>query len=117
MWAFEAGVDHGNGYSEVSDVFVEIYQGRYIETISFSYDYDGYWEAVVDERFTSAEQKRIIYQKLGDIDPSVRRGVEEEFLDPYPHALVRLRAVGRTDVVGDKVARVEESLLKKRPPL
>ena len=29
VWAFEAGVDHGNGYSEVSDVFVEIYQGRY----------------------------------------------------------------------------------------
>lgn len=70
---------------------------------------------VVDERFTRAEEKRIIYQKLADIDPSVRRSVEEEFLDPYPHALVRLRAVGRTDVVGEKVSRAEESLLKERP--
>jgi len=72
---------------------------------------------VVDERFTSVEEKRIIYQKLKDIDPSVRRGVEEEFLDPYPHALVRLRAVGREDVVGDHISKKEESVLKRRPPL
>ncbi|MHA1882245.1 MAG: radical SAM protein [Candidatus Thorarchaeota archaeon] len=72
---------------------------------------------VVDERFTSAEEKRIIYQKLSDIDPSVRRGVEEEFLDPYPHALVRLRAVGREDVTGEDVSKVEKDLLRKRPPL
>ncbi|MFW9801697.1 MAG: radical SAM protein [Candidatus Thorarchaeota archaeon] len=55
---------------------------------------------VVDPRFTSDEEKRVIYDRLNDIHPTVRRGIEEEFLDPYPHALVRLRAVGREDVTG-----------------
>ncbi|MFW9863445.1 MAG: radical SAM protein [Candidatus Thorarchaeota archaeon] len=55
---------------------------------------------VVDPRFTSDEEKRVIYDRLNDIHPTVRRGIEEEFLDPYPHALVRLRAVGREDVIG-----------------
>ncbi|MHA1480277.1 MAG: radical SAM protein [Candidatus Thorarchaeota archaeon] len=72
---------------------------------------------VIDERFTTVEEKETIYQKLTDIDLSVRRGVEEEFLDPYPHALVRLRAVGREDVVGDYISKKEESVLKRRPPL
>ena len=46
---------------------------------------------------------------------SRRENVEEEFLDPYPHALVRLRAVGRNDVTGKEVSRVEERMLRERP--
>lgn len=72
---------------------------------------------VVDPRFTSDEEKQVIYDKLSDIDKSVRNGVEEENLDPYPHALVRLRAVGREDVTGDEVSRVEERMLRERPDL
>lgn len=70
---------------------------------------------VVDARFTTEEEKQVIYNKLADIDISVRESVEEEFLDPYPHALVRLRAVGREDVTGREIARVEESMLRERP--
>jgi uncharacterized Fe-S cluster-containing radical SAM superfamily protein len=70
---------------------------------------------VVDPRFTTEEEKKFIYQKLADIDVSLRNNVEEEFLDPYPHALVRLRAVGREDVTGKEVSRVEESMLRERP--
>jgi len=70
---------------------------------------------VVDPRFTTDEEKQIIYDKLDAIHPSVKSKVEEEFLDPYPHALVRLRAVGREDVTGKEIARVELSMLKERP--
>ena len=70
---------------------------------------------VVDPRFTSEEEKQAIYDKLSDIDKSVREKVEEEYLDPYPHALVRLRAVGRDDVTGKEISRVEESRLRERP--
>ncbi|MDF1538219.1 MAG: radical SAM protein [Candidatus Thorarchaeota archaeon] len=70
---------------------------------------------VVDPRFTTEEEKQTIYKKLADIHPSVRNGVEEETLDPYPHALVRLRAVGREDVTGKEISRVEERLLRERP--
>ncbi len=72
---------------------------------------------VVDPRFTSEEEKQEIYEKLEAIDPSIARSVEEEFLDPYPHALVRLRAVGRNDVTGEDVTAREASVLKHRPPL
>lgn len=70
---------------------------------------------VVDPRFTTEEEKLVIYDKLSDIDKSVRESVEEEYLDPYPHALVRLRAVGRDDVTGKEVSRVEERLLREQP--
>lgn len=69
---------------------------------------------VVDPRFTSEDERQVIYDKLSDIDVSVRRSVEEEFLDPYPHVLVRLRAVGRNDVTGKEVTRMEERLLRER---
>jgi len=72
---------------------------------------------VVDPRFTTEEEKKIIYQKLADINPSIRKNVEEELLDPYPHALVRLRAVGRVDVTGKNISRVEERMLRERPEL
>lgn len=70
---------------------------------------------VVDPRFTSEEEKQVIYDKLSDIDKTVREEVEEEYLDPYPHALVRLRAVGREDVTGKEISRVEKSRLRERP--
>ncbi|TET11294.1 MAG: radical SAM protein [Candidatus Thorarchaeota archaeon] len=70
---------------------------------------------VVDPRFTSEEEKQVIYDKLSDIDKTVKEGVEEEYLDPYPHALVRLRAVGREDVTGKEISRVEKSMLRERP--
>ena len=69
---------------------------------------------VVDPRFTTEEEKQTIYKKLADIHPSIRDGVEEELLDPYPHALVRLRAVGRDDVTGKEISRVEERMLRER---
>lgn len=70
---------------------------------------------VVDPRFTTEEEKQVIYDKLAEIDKSVRNSVEEEFLDPYSHALVRLRAVGRADVTGKEISLVEESRLRERP--
>lgn len=71
---------------------------------------------VVDPRFTSEEDKAIIYRKLKDIDPMLQNEVEEEYLLPYPHALVRLRAVGRTDVTGKEMKLKERAALKKKPP-
>ncbi len=70
---------------------------------------------VVDPRFTPKEDKAIIYGKLNQIDPLVRREIEEEFLNPYPHALVRLRAVGREDVTGHEMKLKERAALKRRP--
>jgi len=70
---------------------------------------------VVDPRFTSKEEKDTIYRRLSDIDQSIRRNVEEEYLDPYPHALVRLRAVGRTDVTGEMVSEKEKQALRGKP--
>jgi uncharacterized Fe-S cluster-containing radical SAM superfamily protein len=70
---------------------------------------------VVDERFTSENEKNAIYSRLAEIDPIVRRGVEEEFLDPYPHALVRLRAVSRDDVTGTEISRRERQALENKP--
>lgn len=83
------------------------------------------WEAgvsfhvavVVDPRFTTPEEKKVIYDRLFKIDPSVRYSVEEEYLDPYPHALVRLRAAGRVDVTGKSRNKKEKHVLSKRPPL
>ena len=72
---------------------------------------------VVDERFTSRQEKEIIYSKLNEINPQVRRQVEEETLDPYPHALVRLRAVGREDVTGKELSEKERYALSRRPPM
>jgi len=71
---------------------------------------------VVDPRFTPAKDKNIIYEKLKEIDPMVLKGVEEEFLSPYPHALVRLRAVGREDVTGKEMKLKERAALRERPP-
>ena len=70
---------------------------------------------VVDPRFTSEEDKATIYRKLKKIDPLLQEEVEEEFLSPYPHALVRLRAVGRTDVTGLEMKLKERAALKKKP--
>jgi uncharacterized Fe-S cluster-containing radical SAM superfamily protein len=70
---------------------------------------------VVDPRFTSESEKSVIYSRLADIDPSICRSVEEEYLDPYPHALVRLRAVGRTDVTGGIVSEKEKQALRSMP--
>lgn len=72
---------------------------------------------VVDPRFTTPEEKKVIYDKLTSIDKSIARKVEEEYLDPYPHALVRLRAVGREDVTGEEISDRELSVLRKRPDL
>jgi uncharacterized Fe-S cluster-containing radical SAM superfamily protein len=72
---------------------------------------------VIDERFTSQSEKEVIYSRLYKINPQVRRQVEEEFLDPYPHALVRLRAVGREDVTGKAMSEKERYALSKRPPM
>ncbi|MHA2139858.1 MAG: radical SAM protein [Candidatus Thorarchaeota archaeon] len=71
---------------------------------------------VVDPRFTSDEEKAVIYDRLNDIHPTIQRGVEEEFLDPYPHALVRLRAVGREDVTGQEM-NDQEVYAKRRMPV
>ncbi len=70
---------------------------------------------VVDPRFTSKEDKATIYRKLKKIDPLIRREVEEEYLSPYPHALVRLRVAGRVDVVGLKMKLKERVALKEKP--
>lgn len=70
---------------------------------------------VVDPRFTSEEDKASIYRKLKNIDPTIQKEVEEEFLSPYPHALVRLRAVGRTDVTGKEMKLKERAVLRKKP--
>jgi uncharacterized Fe-S cluster-containing radical SAM superfamily protein len=70
---------------------------------------------VVDPRFTTEHEKQVIFDRLSDIDTSIKKNVEEEYLDPYPHALVRLRAVGRDDVTGKEISRVEESRLRERP--
>lgn len=70
---------------------------------------------VVDPRFTSMEDKVNIYEKLKRIDPSIRKGVEEEYLSPYPHALVRLRAIGRTDVTGKEMKLKERAALNEMP--
>ncbi|MFX0074549.1 MAG: radical SAM protein [Candidatus Hermodarchaeota archaeon] len=72
---------------------------------------------VVDPRFTSKEDKANIYKKLTDIDPAIRKGVEEEYLSPYPHALVRLRAVGRTDVTGKEMRLKERGALREKPKM
>ncbi|MBN2534229.1 MAG: radical SAM protein [Spirochaetales bacterium] len=72
---------------------------------------------VVDQRFTSTDEKKIIYDRLYKINPSIRYSVEEEYLDPYPHALVRLRAAGRVDVTGKSINKKEQTVLLKRPPL
>ena len=72
---------------------------------------------VIDERFTSQNEKETIYSRLNAINPQVRRQVEEETLDPYPHALVRLRAVGREDVTGKEMSDKEHYALSRRPPL
>ena len=70
---------------------------------------------VVDPRFTSMEDKAKIYKRLKKIDSSIQKGVEEEYLSPYPHALVRLRAVGRTDVTGKELKLKEHAALKEKP--
>lgn len=70
---------------------------------------------VVDSRFTSEQEKEATYSRLAEIDPSILRNVEEETLDPYPHALVRLRAVGREDIVGKEISGRERSVLRKKP--
>lgn len=70
---------------------------------------------VVDPRFTADEEKRVIYDRLNDIHPAVRRGIEEEFLDPYPHALVRLRAIGREDVTGREMNDKEVYARRRMP--
>jgi uncharacterized Fe-S cluster-containing radical SAM superfamily protein len=72
---------------------------------------------VVDERFTSRQEKETIYAKLNEINPQVRRQVEEETLDPYPHALVRLRAVGREDVTGKEMSEKERLAFSRRPSM
>ncbi|MFX1250830.1 MAG: radical SAM protein [Promethearchaeota archaeon] len=72
---------------------------------------------VVDPRFTSTQEKETIYSRLTEIDSSIRHSVEEEFIDPYPHALVRLRAVGREDVTGKLVSDKERYALSQRPPV
>ncbi len=71
---------------------------------------------VVDERFTSPDEEERIYERLADIDQSIASSVEREILDPYPHALVRLRAVRREDITGNKISRKEEAVLRKKPP-
>ncbi|MFX0108034.1 MAG: hypothetical protein ACFE7R_07110, partial [Candidatus Hodarchaeota archaeon] len=70
---------------------------------------------VVDPRFTSEVEKKAIYDRLNEIDPSIRRNIEEEFIDPYPHALVRLRAVGREDVTGKEKSDEERWAFRKMP--
>ncbi len=70
---------------------------------------------VVDPRFTSEEDKTTIYRKLKNIDLLLQKSVEEEYISPYPHALVRLRAVGRTDVTGKEMKLKERAVLKKKP--
>jgi uncharacterized Fe-S cluster-containing radical SAM superfamily protein len=70
---------------------------------------------VVDQRFTSKEDKATIYEKLEKIDPLIQKEVEEEYLSPYPHALVRLRAVGREDVTGRDMKLKERAALREKP--
>ncbi len=70
---------------------------------------------VVDPRFTTEEEREAIYSRLQDIAPSVRRDVEEEYLSPYPHALVRLRAAGRVDVTGRSISPRERQALADMP--
>jgi uncharacterized Fe-S cluster-containing radical SAM superfamily protein len=70
---------------------------------------------VVDPRFTSEADKADIYKKLKNIDTSIQKEVEEEYLSPYPHALVRLRAVGRTDVTGKELKLKERAALREKP--
>lgn len=70
---------------------------------------------VVDPRFTTEEEKKAIRNRLAEIDRIIARNIEEEMLDPYPHALVRLRAVGRDDVSGKGISKKEESVLRTKP--
>ena len=70
---------------------------------------------VVDPRFTSEEDLTNTYIELKKIDPSIRNDVEKEYLSPYPHALVRLRAVGRIDVTGKGMSLKERAALKEKP--
>jgi uncharacterized Fe-S cluster-containing radical SAM superfamily protein len=70
---------------------------------------------VVDPRFTPQEEKDAIYNRLSSISPEIRKGVEEELLDPYPHALVRLRAIGREDVTGTEISGRERRALRGKP--
>ncbi len=70
---------------------------------------------VVDPRFTSAFEKETIFERLAAINPMLRTSVEEEYLDPYPHALVRLRAVGRVDITGKTITSTERSIMAHRP--
>jgi len=49
VWSFESLVSHPGGSSEISDVFVDIYQGPYIGTLYLSPDFSGYWRLVIDE--------------------------------------------------------------------
>lgn len=70
---------------------------------------------VVDPRFTTQTEKDEIYSRLNAIHPTIRRSVEEELLDPYPHALVRLRAVGRVDVTGSAKSARELQAEKSKP--
>ncbi|MBD3406256.1 MAG: radical SAM protein [Candidatus Lokiarchaeota archaeon] len=70
---------------------------------------------VIDPRFTPEVEKNAIYQRLSDIHPSIKENVEEEYLDPYPHALVRLRAIGRIDVVGSSISEKERIAASRMP--
>lgn len=52
-WIFQAWVDHPQGYEEVSDVFVNIYDGnKLVDTLYLSYDENGYWELLILEKNT-----------------------------------------------------------------
>tara|TARA_R110000824_G_scaffold315085_2_gene502163 strand:- start:7 stop:405 length:399 start_codon:yes stop_codon:yes gene_type:complete len=52
VWSFDVLVSHPDGSSEISDVFVDIYQLSYLGTLYLSPDFAGYWRLVIDERET-----------------------------------------------------------------
>ena len=49
VWSFDALVSHPHGTAEISDVFVDIYQGPYLGTLYLLPDFGGYWHLVIDE--------------------------------------------------------------------
>ena len=74
VWSFDVLTSHPEGSSEISDVFIDIYQGPYIGTLYLSPDSGGYWSLVIDEFNTPLwcgdwyEMEAVAYDWDGDWD-------------------------------------------------
>jgi hypothetical protein len=74
VWSFDASTSHPEGSSEITDVFVDIYQGPYLGTLYLSPDLGGYWRLVIDEINTPLwcgswyDMEVVAYDRDGDWD-------------------------------------------------